>query len=217
MKKTLIITTLLFSIFVSCKQESKVETKFEKLSKFYNDTTFSELFVYPNKSNDDALFVFKGKQIDTTVFHLLTEKVTQGLPWTEGFYGIYSFNINSEHVGLITRTPGAYSPTKISLWIYDLKNDSITNNIELADIFGDAGTALRINSYLFLDKEKQLNALTYRFYSYDHSVEGEADMTIEKHNHYYLTKIKYLSVDTISTDSAMLNQEFKQLIKMANY
>lgn len=148
----------------------------------------------------------------------MTEKVTRGLPWTEGFYGIYSFKLNEQFTGLLTRTPGEYSPTVISLWIYDIKKDSVVNTVQLADIIGDAGAAETINSYMFFDKENKLKALTYRHYSYDHSVENESDTTIEENHTFYLSKINFTSVDTLSTDSLKLHEQFHhQLKRLATY
>lgn len=218
MRTTILIIFISVTI-VACRQNNAVEkTKFSRLSAFYKDTTFAEIFINPDYAYIDFIYFFRGNKIDSTTFNVLTEKTTHGLPWTEGFYGIYSFKINKQFVGLLTRTPGEYSSTVISLWIYDTKHDSIVNEIQLADNFGDAGASEIINSYLFFDKEKKLNALTYRHYSYDHSVEEETDTIVEEYWNYYLTKLNATSVDTLSTDSIKLHGQFKsQLEKMASY
>ncbi|TAE87319.1 MAG: hypothetical protein EAY81_04250 [Bacteroidetes bacterium] len=209
MTKTILIIFLSFTI-VACLQNNAIETsKFNRLKAFYKDTTFADIFIFPDTGYTDSIYVFKGNQIDSATFNILTECVTQGLPWTEGFYGIYSFLINKQFAGLLTRTPGEYASTAISLWIYDIKNDSIVNNIQLADIFGDAGASETLTSYLFFDKQKILKALTYRHYSYDHSVEEESDTTVEEYWNYYLTKFDYTSVDTLSTDSLILHGQFR--------
>ena len=134
MKKTIFLILTIITL-VSCKQTNNNEnTNYSKLSKFYKDTTFVEMIIYPDTAYNDLLYFFKGNEIDSNTFSLLSDKVTNSLPWTEGFYGNYSFKINNQYIGLITRTPGEYSSTMISLWIYDIKNDSITNNIKLADV-----------------------------------------------------------------------------------
>jgi hypothetical protein len=217
---TFIISLL---IFTSCKQ-TETETKdrinkYTELSKFYRDTTFSDIHIYPDTSSYENLsYFFRGNQIDSTTCKLLPATVTNSLPWTEGFHGILSFQINKDCIGLITRTPGMYASTAISLWIYDLTKDSITNNIQLADIFGDAGAAETINSSLFVDNQKQLKALIYRYYTYDHSIEDENDKTVEIKHSYYLVRINNVKTDTLEKDSIKLNQVYKdQLKKMASY
>jgi len=218
MRKTILVILTSF-IIVACRQNNDIEkTHFNRLSTFYQDTTFADIFIYPDSAYIDSIYFFRGNQIDSTTFNLLTENVTRGLPWTEGFYGIYSFKINEQYKGLLTRTPGEYSPTVISLWIYDIKKDSIVNNIQLANIFGDAGASETINSYLFFDKEQKLRALTYRHYYYDHSVEEASDTTFEENHNFYFTKINFTTVDTLSTDSLKLHEQFKQqLKKLASY
>jgi len=215
MKKISLVMIALF-VLVACKQKNGQQesvSKFFQLSKFYKDTTFSDIYIYPNPKYIDF---FGGNQIDSTTLSLSAEKVARNMLWTEGFFGIFSFKINEQYVGLITRVPGVYySPTGISLWVYDLKADSICNSIRLSDIFGDAGAAATTNSYLFFDNEKQLKALTFVYFLNDKSVENETDTTVEETYHYYLTKINSTSIDTISVDSLKLHEQFKeQLQKM---
>jgi uncharacterized protein YcfL len=213
MRKTILLILTSF-IIVACQQISNIDkTHYNRLSTFYKDTTFADILIYPDSAYNDSIYIFRGNQIDSTTFNLLTENVTRGLQWTEGFYGIYSFKINGQFKGLLTRTPGEYSPTDISLWIYDIKKDSIVNNIQLADIFGDAGASEIISSYLFFDKEQQLKALSYRHYYYDHRFEEASDTTFEENHNYYFTKINFTSIDTLSTDSLKLHEQFKQQLK----
>jgi hypothetical protein len=220
MKKTIYTILTLLSV-VACRQKNTTEqSSFNKLSVYYKDTTFADLFIYPDTAYIDSLFFFKGKQIDSITFNLLAENVTRGLPWTEGFYGIYSFKLNSQFVGLLTRTPGEYSTTALSLWIYDIAKDSIVNNIQLADIFGDAGDAQTTNSYIFFDKESTLNALTLIHYTHDHSLDDVEfpDSKVDESYSYYLTKINADKIDTLSKDStALIKQYAKQLKRMAIY
>ncbi|HQF28016.1 MAG TPA: hypothetical protein PLH61_08825 [Bacteroidia bacterium] len=218
MTKTILSIFIAFT-FLACRQHNAIETsKFDRLSAFYKDTIFTEMFLFPDTSSNDSLYVFRGNQIDSVTFNILAESVTQGLPWTEGFYGIYSFKINNKYIGLLTRTPGEYSSSKISLWIYNTIKDSIVNNLQLANIYGDAGDFETINSYLYFNNQKTLKALTYRHYIYDHSVEEESDTIIEENRNYYLTKIGDNSIDTLSTDSSKLHRQFQnQLIRMIGY
>lgn len=202
---------------ISCRENDNVKNK-SNLLKQYKDTSFRELYVYPDTLDNCLNYFFKGLTLDSTTFNYLNENVTNSQPLTEGFYSIFSFKINENNIGLITRTPGTYSPTLISLWIYNLKKDSITNNVQLADIFGDAGSAQTINSFLYFDKQNQLNAVQYKYYSYDHSIEEQKDTAIETYRYYYLLKIGNNTVDTISTDSTSLNLHYKhQIEKMGSY
>ncbi|OYU96574.1 MAG: hypothetical protein CFE21_09330 [Bacteroidetes bacterium B1(2017)] len=173
--------------------------------------------MYPDTLYQDALYFFKGKEIDEKTFNLITDFVKHSQPQSDGFYGTYSFKINPSSIGLITRVPGNYDATAISLWVYDLKKDSITNSIPLSDLFGDAGDAQNNVSTLFFENN-QLYALTYLHYSYDHMVEDIYDSTMDHSYQYSLTKINTFNIDTISTDSAFLTRKYTSFLKkMTSY
>jgi hypothetical protein len=189
-----------------------------KLLSVYQDTTFSQMYVYPDTAYIDSLYFFRGSLIDSATFRLLQNQKTVKLSGVDGFYGLYSFKMNEENIGLLTRVPSKYASTMVSLWIYDAVKDSIVNSIQLSDVVGDAGYVTTFSSYLFFDDQKQLNILTYEHFEYDHSIEDESDRTFEENHIYYLTRINAASADTLSTDSIKLNTQFQeQLRKMSVY
>lgn len=218
--KNIITLAIFIIVFNSCKQnENETETtnqikKDTGLLKFYRDTSFSDIHVYPDTaSNENLSYFFKGNKIDSTTFKLLSATATNSLTDSHDFYGVLSFKINKSCIGLITRTPGMYAPTDIRLWIYDLTKDSITNNVQLADVLGDAGTTETINSTIFITAQQQLKVLMYRYYTFDHSIDNENDKTVEVKHNYYLLNIDCAKIDTLETDSLKLNKEYKDEIK----
>ncbi|MES2543800.1 MAG: hypothetical protein V4548_02865 [Bacteroidota bacterium] len=221
MRKFVYISAIVF-ILISCNknknQISKIEIKENPLFKFYKDTTFSEIYVYPDTNYTKSKFLFSGKQIDSITLSKISKNIGNGIPWTEGFYGIYSFKINKKYTGLITRIPGIYDSSVISLWLYNNDNNSVVKNIQLADVVGDAGASEIINSYLFFEKDNKIRAFTYRHYSYDHSVEEESDTIIEENRDFYLIDINGNSIDTISKNTIKLKNKFKkQLLRLSRY
>jgi len=219
--RKIIITILILFIIVSCKQNNyNDKTKFSRLAVFYKDTSFVNMFIYPDTTHRDSTYLFGGKQIDSITINLFTEKVTYGLPWTEGFYGIYSFKFNKQYTGLLTRTPGEYSPTVVSLWIYDIKNDSIVNNIQLSNIYVDAGDIQTKNSYLFFEKGEELKVLTFIHNIHDHSLDDVefSESKISESFSCSLTRVNATKLDTLSKDLAILKKKYgQQLKKMASY
>ncbi|MGK4567723.1 hypothetical protein [Flavobacterium sp. 3HN19-14] len=136
--------------------------------------------------------------------------------WTEGFYGIYSFKFDKNNTGLITRTPGEYDSSMISLWIYNDKSQTITRSMRLSNIFGDAGDFDVYNSWLFSEKDNGLKVLMYDYYSYDHSVEDENDTIVDITKEYLLLKVKAEVSDTLSKNPDELKKRFaRQLEKMS--
>lgn len=216
-----IITILTLFIFVSCKQNNCEEkTKFTRLAVFYKDTSFVEMFIYPDTKHIDSTYLFRDKQIDSITLSLFTEKISYGLHWIEGFYGIYSFKLDKQYTGLLTRTPGEYESSAVSLWIYDIKNDSIVNNVQLSNIYVDAGDTKTTNSYLFFDKGRELKVLTYIHYIHDHSLDDVEfpESKISESYSCFLTRINATKLDTLSTDLIMLKKKYgQQLKRMAKY
>lgn len=201
------------AVFCSCQNADKpsvndadvvVENTYHKLRKFYKDTTFNDLYIYPDTGTIDSLFVFKGRAIDTNVLKLLPGDFVGDLAWSSEYYGIYCFDLDSVYTGFITRIPGEYSSSDISLWLFDRKNDELVKSMDLASLFGDAGDYCISNSCLFFDKGKLLNVLNKMYYSYDHSVEDENDSALDVSHSFLHTRWRNHTIDTLSKDSLTL-------------
>lgn len=206
-------------LIFACRRQNVFETSvLQRLSHYYKDTSFTELYIFPDTAYNEVNYLLRGNQIDSATMNYLSKRLTKGLPWTEGFYGVYSFKIDEQFIGLLTRVPSEYSSTSVDLWMFDLKKDSIFNNFQLADIFGDAGASTIKTSYLFYDNQGYLKSLSYEHDTYDHSVEDVSDTTVESYRSYYLIKFEKYRIDTLSLDSLVLNVQFKkQFEKLSSY
>jgi hypothetical protein len=130
-----------------------------------------------------------------------------------GYFACYKFSIDSTKTGLITRTPSTYEPSSIKLLILDKHKDAITEYIELAETFGDAGDMAEKISWLFKDDNKKYKAFMWVEESHDNSVEDEKDTTVQTWNYYYLLDISKSKVDTISQNEKELMKKFGTLIR----
>lgn len=177
-------------------------------SELYTDTTFREMYIYPNKKFDDSTYRFWGKRISENNLKIFNQTALKGLSAIDGFYGVYSFSVDQNTSGLITRTPDMYTSSRISLWVYDRQSRHISHNVELANRFGDAGAVEESRSYIFFDDEKILNVLTHQFNSVDLRVNTPpVDRVVDKHA-FILTQFRNGTPDTVSRDSIALHKRF---------
>jgi hypothetical protein len=198
-------------VWSACQSSQK---DMQTLLDCYKDTAFNDLYVYSN--DNDSSDVYFGKYIDSNVFNLLNPIATQGYSFDYEFFAVYSFKIDDHHTGLITRTPGLYSSSIVSLWVLDNQNDTIQNNIELADAFGDAGYTDEKHSFLYFDENKKLKVLSHFQSSFDNSVENPIDTSIEVTNKYFLIEIHPTHNDTISNNPTQLKEQFDEKCKKIN-
>jgi hypothetical protein len=195
------------------KYEKIITNKFEIISKYFKDTVFECLYVYPDSKFEEQKFYYKGSKLDSNAVNLLPESIRKSNTWKEGFNGVYAFKLEEGIIGLIARVPSTYDNSKIELWIYDLKKDSIINSIKLADIFGDAGDFESIKSYLHRDVN-ELKLLKVILNKYDHSVYDEKDTVVDQSLAFILSSIKYSSESIISKDSVELTNKYKKQIEI---
>jgi hypothetical protein len=121
--------------------------------------------------------------------------------------------MNGGRIGLITRTPGEYEPSSIKLFVLDTVKQKIADDIiELADTWGDVGDAVNIDAWLFHNKKGELQSFKWTRLTYDHSVEDEKDTTVDVTDQFMMLGFSKVKVDTLSTDSAMLVDQFQHLL-----
>jgi hypothetical protein len=105
-----------------------------------------------------------------------------------------------------------YVPSSLKLFFLDKAKDTITSYVELAEIWGDAGDYMRLDSWLFIDNKKNLSAFVWLMEGHDNSAEAENDTTREEWNQYRLLDLSKGRADTIGKNSEKLRKKFQGLI-----
>jgi len=212
---------VLLVITSSCKEAEKtpkiekssnkeIETNFSKVEHLFEEISFEQLHVFSSWDYDDDSFKFKGKFIDKTNRTYLSSEFNDKYNHDRDFAACYKFKIDNNHVGLIIRRPGEYSPTAIQLSVFDLEKDSIIHSSRVSDVFGDAGETMNYNSIIFKDENHDFQQLRYSYHSYH---EIDADTLSEESHHYGLYDISYNWMDTISIDSTYIVNKYPDMIK----
>lgn len=219
MRKLLYFTILI--LLSSCSQEetkqqqadTQKESKFKILLVKYQEISFDTLQVFSSGELQNKQYRFKGTQLDSAEVSLFPPSLSEQYCYDHGFFACYKFSIDSIKTGLITRTPSTYEPSSIKLLLFDKQKDSITDYIELAETFGDAGDFAEKTSWLFRDEQKNYKNFMFYQRSYDNSVDDEKDTTVQTWNYYYLFDISKPKVDTISKNEQELISKFGKLLK----
>jgi hypothetical protein len=170
------------------------------------------LAVYSTTEPEDESYAFRGVQIDSAEGMYLPSPIREGL--ASEMYGTFacgSFAVDGNHIGILLRTPALYSSNAIHLLLLDKAKDSITNVLELAQLFGDAGDFVEKKTWLYRNEAKQPAAFMWVVQTYDHSVEGGEDTTIERSDNYYLFDLTRPAKDTASTDAKEFFKTFGRL------
>jgi hypothetical protein len=219
MKKLLYLVFI--ASFFSCDQlkpiKSKAKDKTQKKSKYHNlfaqyfNIGIDTLWVY---SPDNDSSVYNGRPIDS-LNALFFPPDMQQWPSSEppSLFAIYKFAIDSNRLGLITRTPSEYVPSSIKLFMYDKRNDSLSSYIELGETFGDAGDYMFKNSWLFLDSSKHLHVLIDVTHGHDNSVDNINDTTTTEKDYYTLLDLSKDKIDTLFNDQEKLPKKYKSIMK----
>jgi hypothetical protein len=209
---------VLLLLILSCgqtKQEKQQETKtVKKESKYksllskYKEKSFDTLRVY---SPEELTGEYKGVQLDSSDAVLFPENIAQQhFSDTPGLFAVYKFTIDSNRLGLITRTPSEYVPSSIKLFFFDRAKDTITSYMELAESWGDAGDVWIKDAWIFKNKQDYQSFIMVQEMHYN-SVEDENDTTVQKWNYYSLLNLTKEG-DTISKDEKELSRKFSHLI-----
>jgi hypothetical protein len=188
-------------------------SKFKNLLKKYKEISFDTLKVFSSYELNSRQYKFKGIQLDSVDVSLFSKDLAERYINDNGYFACYKFSIDSNTIGLLTRTPSTYEPSSIKLLIFDKQKDTITNTIELAKVFGDAGDSAEKTTWLFKDKNQKYNSFIWITESHDNSVEDENDKTIERWDRYFLLNISESKIDTLKTTEKELLLRFGKLIK----
>lgn len=161
---------------------------------------------------DDVKFKYKGFPLDSADVQLLPEDLRSlNFNTAPAFFACYRFNIDSQHIGLITRTPSTYVSSSIRLLVYDVAQKTITHHTELAGLWGDVGDYYDKRSWMCKGSNGEWEAYIWEEAGHDNSVDDPADSTISSHNHYYQLGIKATGIDTLSKDSISLAKQVRQM------
>lgn len=219
MRELLYLATLV--LIFGCNQidtnqrqaDTPKDSKFKNLLTKYKDISFDTLKVFSAEDPDSKSYKYKGTKLDTTDVLLFPETIAEQYLNDDGYFACFKFLIDSGRIGLITRTPSTYASSSIKLLILDKQKDAITDIIELAETFGDAGDMAEKISWLLNGVAKKYKSFTWVEESHDHSVEDEKDTTVERWNNYYLIDISKSKVDTVSKDEKELLRKYGKLIR----
>jgi hypothetical protein len=219
MKYSLLLFVIIIFSFctnVDSKQRAKKtekKSKYAKLLSRYKSISFDTLEVFSTSELESNTYKFKGKQLDSADASLFPNEISKEyFNNAPGLFACYKFNLDSFRVGLITRTPSEYEPSSIKLFLFDIRKDTITDYLELAEFWGDAGDVVNKTSWLLKDKKNKYKSFIRENQSYDHSAEDEKDTTVDYVDYYWLIDLSKEKQDTLSNDSLQLVTHFKNLI-----
>jgi len=189
------------------------------LGSVFTDINPDSLYVFSTENTEDKNYKFAGRPLDSSIISIFPYYVRGDERWSTQYFGCYKFALDSSRIALVTRVPGEYVSSSVQLFIYDVQRDSITQQIDLADMWGDAGEFSEQSSCIFYSPEKELKILSYHWSSYDHSVdpETETDTLTEYWDSYLLRGLSKNAVDTLSKDSIEIIKNYPAMLeKMAH-
>ncbi|WP_016990361.1 hypothetical protein [Flavobacterium sp. ACAM 123] len=214
MKQLLLLLMLI--LLCSCGEKNKTEkvvattvqkSKYRTLLSKFENISIDTLEIYSSEN----FGIYKGVQIDSLDAILFPKEIAEAYFLEHDIYACCKFDIDSSKIGLIVRTPSMYVPSSIKLFVFDKITDNISEYIELAESWGDAGDAIEKTSWLIKNPSNKINVLTREIESHDHSVEDENDTIVESWDKYYLFAFNH-KLDTINKNSDLLKKKFNVIL-----
>lgn len=167
MKYTILFLTL-FS-FIACrdnKREAVVKTdtaskrapsSVKSFSDSFDSLNRDSLLVYPRMSSnaaDEPSYPFSGKPLkDFDVREVDTSRFEHPVKRKMSFFATNKIPLGKDHTGLLLRTPSIYWESAIYLLLWDNTLNKVTDQLEIAEWWGDAGDLVFVQSWL-LDLKK---------------------------------------------------------------
>ena len=215
--KKLLYLIVITSSMAGCDQMKPLKNaNSEKKSKYYNllvqyyNIGVDTLWVYSPK---DSMDVYNGRALDSvTALFFPADMAQQHFNEPPSLFAIYKFAIDTNRLGLLTRTPSEYVPSSIKLFIYDKRKDSLSTYIELGETFGDAGDYMEKNSWLFRDSSQHMYALIDVTQGHDNSADDPKDTTVVEKDYYTLIDLSKPHIDTIFVDQEKLPKKYKSIM-----
>lgn len=202
----ILLVLLLFNCTIKTNKPFIKNSKYNKLLSLYQPINIDTLKVFSANDPYSVGYKYCGKRIDTTLLHLLPKEIRSD---DIEYFATYKFNIDSNNIGLITRTPGQYSSSSIKLLVYNTKTDTITDYFELAEKWGDAGDVLNKIAWIYKTDDHKFNYLVWEDFSHDNNIENDKDTTVSHDNTYYLLESNNSKHDTLSKKAEALFKKFK--------
>jgi hypothetical protein len=176
------------------------------LLKLYEAFEQDTLEVLPGAYGDPDTWHFGGTPIDSQLQPLLSDR-SYNKDYL--FYACYKFNLDTNTIGLVTRTPSEYESSSVKLFAYHKKTNTITFETELSEEFGDAGDVLIKKSWLYHSPGSGWRVILESFSSSQYGT-PEDTVAVESYDYYHLSWDGN-KTDTISTDSSALVQVYKTM------
>jgi hypothetical protein len=141
----------------------KAKKTIDDLISLYPSIRFDTLSVYSAQElEDNSKNKFKGTKVDSTYFSFFP-KEERGYFYAEPeVFACYKMDLDSSHVGLITRTPSEYVPSSIKLYVVNIKSGTMVETFELAESWGDAGDSMTKDPWLYRNRDNELEWLYWR-------------------------------------------------------
>lgn len=191
-----------------------IPTNYSKLNAPFKEINFDTLFVFSAWPDDKKTTLPKGEPMDSLQVAMLPEEFKNNyIPYTD-FAACYKFPLDKDNMAFIAKVSSEYTASALKLFVFDLKKDSITKTVDLADNMADGGEALVYNSCLFKDKEQRLLILSYYWSTTDHAFGSmnENDTLQEYAHDYYLFRLTANRLDTLSKDSAAITNSYRNVV-----
>ncbi|RPD39183.1 hypothetical protein EG028_21465 [Chitinophaga barathri] len=160
---------------------------------------------------------YKGRWLDSAYSRMLPVVLTNGIYPNEendftGFYACYKFPINERLTGLLTRTPGEYDISVLSLLYYDHDADSVGYAFDLLHDWGDAGDAVSYNTWL-IRNQQSVDA----WMAVNSIWEEAGDSVYNSNTIYFKADLAARTLDTAYKNKPEWAETFKYLIGEKTY
>ena len=183
-------------------------SKYEYLLKRFKPLQFDTLHLY---SQYHAQYKYTGTALDSLSIKLLPEHIASAhFNGGMGVFAIGRVDLDSNTIGLIARTPGDYEETSIKMLLLDKNRDTLINEVELGETWGDAGDAVTKDAWLFRTNDKKWQAFIWVVNMHDNSVDEHNDTTVVRKDEFCLVNLTNKRIDTIATGESA-HKDFKHL------
>jgi len=213
--KNKLLLLLLLPIF-SCHNPSNTDpihedatpSKYKHLLSQYKQLSFDTLKVFAVSNPDSIGYRFRGKRLDSADIALLPQEILHSEFGYRKLYACYVFNTDGPTVGMITRVPAEYNSNTLKLLIFDTLQGTITDVVELASDWGDAGDYSYKNALLVANK-----GLLKLFIDYTegHDSDEENDSSVYRKTNFYQLGLKNGRCDTMARNTEALIAIFKNM------
>jgi hypothetical protein len=132
----------------------------EEFLSLFKDIDPNGLHIFTSQSEGNSIDVRKYKYVHNQGIFFNIEACKRG---HRKIFAIGKFDLNNEHLALITRQHSQYTESLVQLLLWDKQQQKIYKGITLADGFGDEGWYFDIESWIkTFQFDKELSVVTWR-------------------------------------------------------